>query len=261
MSLAQSNDDLFLSGDSSRLFINLELGCSSSCTYCYLPLEGMRLGKRPQKEMARSSEELLRRLQLDRRFRPGRDGTILSIGCFSECWDSATKPRTIELITELLPHDNWIQFATKREIHQRDLEPIIHSSNWRAQAVAYVSSAAVRRWTQFERGTAPPSTRFKSFSACVTSGVRSCLYIKPVLPSVTVLDADLYGQIMARYHVDAVVGDLFVPGLSVGDAVSPISKLLHVTEHPDADRLRCELAAFGRVFENSTKHLLSGGSP
>lgn len=88
--------------------------------------------------------------------------------------------------------------------------------------------------------------------------VRSCLYIKPVLPNVTIRDVDLFGEVMMQHNIDAVVGDLFVPGVSTGDVVSPISRLLHVTEHNDAAKLRNGLAAHGRVFDNSTKHLAQG---
>ena len=258
MSKLLPDEDFFLSGDSSRLFLNLELGCSSSCSYCYLPSEGLQLGKRPAKFLTRTPEALLHQLQSDHRFKPGRDGTILSIGCFSECWDSATRPGTIRLIEKLLVHDNWIQFATKREIKQRDLEPITTNSNWRSQAVAYVSSATIRQWSIFEKGTTMPEKRFNSFSACKAMNVRSCLYIKPVLPDVTIGDIDLYSKVMTQHDIDAVVGDLFVPGVSTGDVVSPISKLLHVTEHFDAAKLRNGLAAHGRVFDNSTKHLVQG---
>jgi DNA repair photolyase len=256
MSKKSFSEDFFLTGDSSRLFLNLELGCSSSCSYCYLPSEGMQLGKRPPSELSRTPEELLSQLQSDERFKPGRDGTLISIGCFSECWDLATRPRTIRLIQGLLAHDNWIQFATKREIHQRDLAPITRNPSWKGQAVAYISSASIRQWNLFERGTTRPDRRFRSFAACRELGVRSCLYIKPVLPEVTIRDMDLYSELMVQHDVDAVVGDLFVPGVATDEIASPISKLLHIAEHDDAVRLRTGLAVLGRVFENSTKHLL-----
>lgn len=251
----QANDELFVSGDGSRLFLNLELGCSSSCSYCYLPTENMQLGQRPPINSTRSPEELIYRLQADKMFKPGRDGTILSIGCFSECWDPAVRQKTIMLIKSLLLHDNWIQFATKREIHRRDLQPIVEDANWRGQAVAYISSATISKWHQFERGTTRPERRFKSFAVCTASGVRSCLYIKPVLPDVTIRDASLYGTLMKDRKVDVVVGDLFVPGVASGNTVSPISKLLHVADHADAVLLRTQLTQHGRVFKNSTKHL------
>lgn len=257
MSKTLLNDELFISGDSSRLFLNLELGCSSSCSYCYLPVEGMQVGKRPPQLLSCSPDELLRRLYSDRRFVPGRNGTILSIGCFSECWDSVTRPKTIQLIEGLLAHDNWIQFATKREIRQVDLELIVKNPNWRNQAVAYISSASIRKWSEVERGTTRPEKRFKSFSICNLLGVHSFLYIKPVLPGVTIHDIDLYGQLMVQYEIDAVVGDLFVSDVSAGNAISPISKFLSVTEHTDAAGLREGLARYGRVFENSTEHLLN----
>ena len=257
MSKKSSNKDNFLSGDSSRLFLNLELGCSSSCSYCYLPSEGMQLGGKLPLESSRTPAELLSQLQSDERFRPGRDGTILSIGCFSECWGPTTKARTAQLIQGLLAHDNWIQFATKREIHQSDLAMITRSPDWKGQVVAYISSASISQWNTLERGTTRPARRFKSFGACRDSGVHSCLYIKPVLPSVTIRDMDLYGEVMVRHDVDAVVGDLFVPGVASGEIASPISKFLHIAEHNDATRLRTGLATRGRVFENSTKHLLA----
>lgn len=253
-----SSKDFFLSGDSSRLFLNLELGCSSSCSYCYLPSEGLQLGKRPPSELSRTPEELLSQLQSDERFKPGRNGTLLSIGCFSECWDLATRPRTIQLIEGLLAYDNWIQFATKREILRRDLEPITKGPNWNGQAVAYISSATIRQWNLFERGTTRPDKRFRSFAACQEVGIRSCLYIKPVLPDVTIRDLDLYSELMRQHDVDAVVGDLFLPGVATGEIASPISGNLHVAEHDDAVKLRSGLAALGRVFENSTKHLGQG---
>lgn len=252
------SDELFIGGDASRLFLNLELGCNSSCSYCYLPSEGIPLGTRPQQSSTRSPEELLDQLRSDSRFMPGRDGTVLSIGCFSECWDSKTRPKTIQLIKALLPFDNWIQFATKREINQHDLRSIVSNSSWREQAVAYVSSATIRQWKKFERGTTRPERRFRSFSACRASGVRTCLYVKPVIPDVTVHDADLYGSLMQSQGVDVVVGDLFVPGLASDAALSPISGLLHVAQHPDATLLRRTFSKFGRVFESSTQHLTQG---
>lgn len=254
--MQRPHENLFISGDRSRLFLNLELGCNSSCSYCYLPPEGLQLGKRPVSSLARSPEELLHQLQADGRFVSGRDGTILSIGCFSECWDSATRPRTIRLIQGLLAFDNWIQFATKREIRQVDLLSIIKSPDWRMQAVAYISSATISQWAKFERGTTPPERRFRSFSACKASGVRSCLYVKPVLPGVTILDVDLYGSLMRTHRMDVVVGDLFIPGAPQGEASSPISLHLRVSEHADASLIRATLAESGRVFGNSTTHLL-----
>lgn len=255
MSSLHSAEDFFISGDARRLFLNLELGCGSSCSYCYLPTEGIQTGNRPQTEQRRSVPELLEQLFIDKRFVRGRSGTVLSIGCFSECWDSRTRPETIRLIQNLLPFDNWLQFATKRQITSSDLDAIVLSPYWRRQVVAYISTATISQWNSLERGTSPPVRRFKSFSACVAKDLRACLYVKPVLPGVTLQDVNSYGDIMKKYGVDAVVGELFIADSTPVPA--PISTKLHVAEHPEVIVIRDTLKQFGRVFDSSIQHLLT----
>ena len=250
-----SGESLFISGSTERIFLNLELGCSSSCSYCYLPSEELQISQRPLTTESLSPESLVAKLEADGRFVPGRSGTILSIGCFSECWDSQTRPQTIQLIQSLLKFDNWIQFATKRHISFSDLQKITSTEGWRQQVVAYMSTATITHWSEMERGTSPPMRRFKSFDACASLAVRAFLYIKPVLPGITLQDADRYGAIMQGFGVDAVVGDIFTS--AGGTEASPISRKLHVAEHPDVTALRQALSRFGRVFANSTQHLHS----
>ncbi len=255
MSTMLHNENLYISGDNTRLFLNLELGCGSSCSYCYLPAEGMRQGERLPLQLFCTPELLLEQLSRDARFVRGRHGTILSIGCFSECWNLAIKPQTIRLIENLLVFDNWIQFVTKCQIMEADLQAITSNSHWRDQVLAYISSATISQWQHYERDTTPPDQRFQSFAACAASGLRACLYIKPVLPGVTLQDADLYGSIMQTHGINAVVGDLFIANSDCRDTISVISRHLHVVEHPEVASLRSELERFGLVFENSTQNL------
>ncbi len=255
MSSLHSTEDFFISGDARRLFLNLELGCGSSCSYCYLPTEGIQTGNRPQTAQRRSASELLEQLFTDKRFVRGRAGTVLSIGCFSECWDSRTRPETIRLIQNLLPFNNWLQLATKRQITSSDLDSIVLSPHWRRQVVAYISTATISQWKSLERGTSPPAQRFKSFSACSAKDIRACLYVKPVLPGVTLQDLSYYGEIMKQYGVDAVVGELFIADST--PVLSPISTKLHVVEHSEVTVIRNTLKQFGRVFDSSVQHLLT----
>lgn len=248
-------DSLFISGTSDRLFLNLELGCGSSCSYCYLPGEGLATNNRPSASSKISPYELLRRLESDARFVPGRAGSILSIGCFSECWDSAGKSATVQLINSLLPYDNWVQFATKRQIVADDLITIVSDAHWNRQVVAYVSSATLTEWSTYERGTAPPQRRLSSFAACAKVGVAACLYVKPVLPGVTVNDADLYAGVIRDYGVPCVVGDLFTT--APAPTSSAISRSLYIAPNDDVGELRHILSLSGEVFATSVEHLRS----
>ena len=106
----------FVYGDSYRIFINTALGCDGGCQYCYLSKLGVS-GEQPEK----SVEEVLELLNGMEEYRPGRTGTILSFGCYSECWDGKNKRKTTELIRQLAKKENYIQLATKKEITFEEL--------------------------------------------------------------------------------------------------------------------------------------------
>ena len=241
----------YIYGDSKRLFLNTELGCASSCSYCYLPIEGYAIGSKVSMRM--SASQILKLLESNTQIVKGIKGTVLSIGCYSECWDSKNRNETIELILGLLSYGNPIQIATKRHIKQTDLLKILPKQAYPKQLRIYISSATISHWEKYELGTAPPRKRFESFSTCNELGLSSYLYIKPVLPSITIQDAYKYGEIMQKYNVPAIVGDRFEE--SGSDALSPISNKLVISPHDDVQLLRTVLTSFGRVFYNSTETL------
>lgn len=245
----------YIYGDARRLFINTELGCRSGCSYCYLPQIGLKINAEISDIKRASAGQILDALKIDPRFVAGKGGTLISVGCFSECWDAEARSSSIGLINGLLEFENSIQMATKREIKIKDLEKINISATRVGQFGVFVSSATISNWSTFERGTTSPEKRFNSFECCAKLGVRSFLYIKPVIPGVTILDAQLYGQLMERHGVPVVVGDAFIPAALDGD--SPISKRLMVSSHPDVDYLRAELKNFGNVFSNSDEAMKS----
>lgn len=254
MSQKSSDGSFFISGTQERLFLNLELGCNSSCSYCYLPIENIPIGIRPQ--LSISPEELFNLLIKDTRFISGKSGTILSIGCFSECFDKKNKKNTINFIKKILKFKNWVQVATKRQVFHNDLVEIISSEHWDSQLVVYISSATIAEWTAFESGTTKPNIRFKSFDACNALGVRSFLYIKPVITDVTIRDIENYSNLLEKFSIDAIVGDVFSASVLNTGERSPISENLVVTKPQDIDIIRLHLSRFGRVFSNSTDPLL-----
>lgn len=240
----------YISGNSARLFLNTELGCASSCEYCYLPAEGYPIGASADRALRISAQELLVQLEQDGRVKKGLQGTVFSIGCFSECWDNRNRKETLGLILGLLPFGNPIQMATKRRVNKEDLYKIVKSSHWQKQLFIFISSASVSKWAVLEKGTTSPVRRFESFKNCHDVGVKSFLYIKPVLPNVTINDVNYYGEIMDVNRVSAIVGDQFEKG---GEGrSSPISIGLKVKTHSDVDKIRVALSAYGKVYNNST---------
>lgn len=244
----------FIHGNSVRLFLNTELGCASSCSYCYLPSEGFPVNASPSETTQTTAKEILEYLSSDPRVITGEDGTIFSIGCFSECWDARNKSETISLIVGLLSFGNPIQLATKRKINFSDLELITNSPCWKNQLKIYISSATISSWHSHEKGTTRPDIRFKSFEACKQADIESFLYIKPVLPGLTIKDAAAYAALMDKYGIAAVVGDQFFENSEkITGSKSPISLNLTVAPINEAKELRDFLRSYGKVYENSTE--------
>lgn len=258
MSQTLLNIDKYISGDSHRLFINLSLGCSSQCNYCYLPIEGLPLSSHSLGLNLIKAESLLELLENDSRFISGPNGTIISIGCFSECWDATIRSETIILIQGLLKYSNPIQFATKRRIDENDVKKITEHPKWNRQVVAYISSATITYWRDYEKGTTPPDFRFQSFKNCKSNGMNACLYIKPVLQGITIKDIEKYTSIVIAENVDVVVGDIFIEDQNQFHATpSPISDLLIVEHNSDCHYIKNSLSKVCNVYTNSTNHLLA----
>jgi DNA repair photolyase len=195
----------FVYGDSERVFLNTTLGCRSSCSYCYLPSLDIPIGRRPISSA--TAREILRALEAEKSVVLGRNGTIFSIGCYSECWDSHARGETKRLIQSLLPLGNPVQFATKREVSEADIASFANQIKWRGQLTVFISCSTTSQWTKYEKGTAPPSRRFRAFRYQIALGIPCLLYIKPVIEGVTICDVNDFAAVLNAHRVDSVVGE------------------------------------------------------
>lgn len=243
-----------LFGEKSRLFINLDLGCSSECNYCYLPSEKIQIGRNNSNNNNQiSAQELHEQLCKDERFAPGPEGTLLSIGCYSETWDPRNRKNTVQLIKMLLRHGNNIQLATKRKIDSSDIKTIKEDEHWNKQLSIYISSTTLSHWKEYEKRTIPPHVRFLSFKSCADLDIPAALYIKPVLPGITVLDVNLFGELMQNHKIPCIVGDMFIENNN--GMASPISKKLFIAKDDESIIIRSRLSTFGPVFPTSEEAL------
>ena len=242
-------DGRYVFGNRVRIFLNLDLGCTSACSYCYLPQEGLEVGRRLQKTRAISADTLIAQLFKTGEFVAGKHGTVLSIGCFSETWDPANRPETIALIRKLAESENPIQVATKRQVTKDQLISIEKSLAWEGQLTFYLSSASVSAWKVHESKTEDPHQRLESLQYHHRHGAGFVLYIKPVLAGVTIQDLPFYKELLRRHPVPVVVGDRF-DTVETGSP-SPISSTLFIAEEDDIRTIRDELSTFSKVYANS----------
>lgn len=198
----------FVAGSRERIFINPSLGCDSNCSYCYLGSQGMEIGIKTAPPV--SAKKLFNEMMKKDFFVKGCSGTIISIGCFSECWSASNKKETIDFIRLALCLGNPIQAATKRQVTVEDILPIYKKIKWYGQLAIFISCATITDWRIYEKGTARPSERFKCISGLSSLGVAAFVYIKPVIRNVTYHDKEAFLNIMKETGCSAVVGKLFV---------------------------------------------------
>lgn len=238
----------FVYGDRKRIFINTALGCVSRCRYCYLP--DLEIGASPQYITAQEALKLLEQLEY---FVPGPDGTILSIGCYSECWDSHNRGETIELLEKLAPLGNYIQLATKRQVAKSDLIHMNEIALFPEQIGLYLSVPTICHSEEIEPGTDPIECRLAPLETISALDKLSCiLYIKPVLAGITIQDKHIYGNLIKRYGVKVVIGPLLQRTALGHGAVLVGEGTLREVRQEECTQLFQSLGRYGKVYMHST---------
>lgn len=196
--------------DENRLFINTCLGCTGKCAYCYLPKMGYSNKEKLDKIM--SAEEII--LFLKESNYNLSPNTLITLGCFSECWDEKNKSETTKLIKYFLSRGNQVQLSTKRQIGEEEISDILPLIKYYGQFIIFVSSSTISMHDTIEKNTEKIENRFKTFEL-IRKNIPVILYIKPVLKNITYKDIDLYKMYIEKYKIDnVVVGSIFTSELS-----------------------------------------------
>ncbi len=193
----------FVYGKKERMFINTEIGCRAKCSYCYLP----NLQQHQKRIDSISSHDACGFVERNPLFHRGEDGTILSIGCYSECFTETNILKTKEIIEQLMPYGNYIQLATKQEVPQSIIDAIIHHRRFEQQVIIYISIPTISAKDQLEEGTSPIRIRIRNIKRCVLNDIPVVLYIKPFIEGVTNKDIRLFMDISRNNNISVVIGE------------------------------------------------------
>jgi len=239
-----------LADNPKRIFINPTLGCLARCSYCYLPHIGLGFDSI---ESRYSAEQLIEYVVSNKNYIPGKTGSIISIGCYTESWYDFNKKATQDIIKYFTKTDNPVQLASKRVIDVSDLRSIANHISWDGQVSVYTSCSTISHWQRFERNTIPPYERFINFKLRTLEGLGSYLYIKPVIKGITIQDVAAFSKIIHENSIDVVVGSMFVLDESGQRKIAPIGGgILACSETEEEDVMIDKLSNFCRVYRNST---------
>lgn len=192
--------------DNNRIFINTCLGCNGGCSYCYLPKMGY--SNEIKNFKVKTAVEILNDISSSG-YILNKD-TLVTLGCFTECFNDYNKPYTIELVKYFLNMGNQVQLSTKKEITLEEGKLFTDVIKYLGQLVIFVSSSTIRKWEKIEKNTTKPYDRFKTFQLFLELNIPIVLYMKPVLQGITINDIDLYKNLINKYHIqDVVIGSIF----------------------------------------------------
>mgnify|MGYP000009406677 FL=1 len=235
--------------DNHRIFINSCLGCTGGCKYCYLAKSGY---DNNSKLKVKKAEEILS--ELNKSGLEISEKTLITLGCFSECWDDENKSETIKLIKYFLQKGNQVQLSTKKEISTNEMADIPNFIKYYGQLVVFLSSATISKHSSVEPNTDEPQKRFRTFRLKKELGIPTVLYIKPVLQGITINDVEEYKEVIRNYGIqDVVVGSLFTEQQNSETVHFSNENKLFYNPVSDEEVIKRQLSECARVYTRSSQ--------
>ena len=245
-------EKLLVSGQRNRLFINTGIGCKGGCQYCYLPNIGLvEVIKNVDKSLIINEVE---KREKDGEFITGSQGTIVSFGCYTECWDKSIRNLTLEMLLYFLAKGNYIQISTKEFIRQADIELLCNHLMFKNQLTINVSMPVYYEAKLIEPNTEDVNKRIENFKYNKQYGIDVLLYIKPVLQDITIRSLDVYRQLIQRYDLSVVVGKYLHVNREKGDSLQMVGQQEMWQVESEQQRELVEiLRRITKVYENSVQ--------
>lgn len=238
----------FVYGNEDRIFVNTDIGCRAKCSYCYLP----HLVN--QDEITQiSAQKAITFVENNPQFEEGEEGTILSIGCYSECLDEANVLKTKELIEHFVSYGNYIQLATKQEVPQIIMDTIIKNRKFENQVSIYISMPTMTAINRLEEGTTSVNIRLKNIRRCIISSIPVVLYIKPFIEGITDEDTDLFLNILEESGIPVIIGGFLSTSRSLEIADVGEQKLYEHAESIAYKRFVSSFSEKSLYYKHSTE--------
>lgn len=244
-------ESLLVSGDSKRIFINTAIGCKAGCKYCYLRNVGIDdVVKKFDKSII--LDEIKKREE-KKLFVNGPKGTIVSFGCFTECWDEEVKTLTMDILKFFIEKGNYIQIASKKSFQEKEIKVLGEMLKYPNQVTINVSLPVYGQAAKIEPYAEWTERRIENFSYNKKYNIDTVLYIKPVLENITIKDLDVYIDLITKYELKVVVGELLETQKNEDTRYQIIGeKKMWPKSSEQQKYIVSKLSEITRVYENST---------
>ena len=188
-----------------KVFISSDLYCSMKCKFCFV--ESIKNEHLRQTEDAAQIFTLI--VTNDRRYQPGPGGTNIMLGGFTDPFLASNFEFTLEFLRLLHPFKNMVHIATRVPLKPeqvKKLEP--YKSN-------IFINISISTYNNITPAVEPKNQkqRFEFSKILVDAGFDVSLFVRPVIPKVTLEDTPKIIDEAKRAGVKfATIGGLYVDG-------------------------------------------------
>lgn len=245
-------ESLLVSGNRERIFINTAIGCDAGCKYCYLPdIEIHEVVKKIDKQLILNE---INKREVEKKFVKGPKGTIVSFGCFTECWNEDVRNLTIDMLLYFINKGNYIQIATKEYIQKEDIEFLSRNLKYQNQVTINVSLPVFKDAIWIEPYAERVKTRIRNFEYNKKYNIDTILYIKPVLENITIGDLDTYIKLISEYQLKVVVGNFLSVQKDMNTEYQMVgNRKMWLKDTNQQKEIVKQLSKITMVYENSTE--------
>ena len=188
------------------LTIHTGLGCKFGCIYCYIYDMGFTFKPKPYHL---TGLQLAYAVASNPSIVLGLNGTPVAFGSITEPFMKETADKAIEYMKAISNYlGNPIQFSTKAHLRE-DLCSKISSIEDRVSAL--ITIVTLKAHGILEPGAPSPDERFESIRNLSKMGVHTILFMRPILPKLTDLEAE---EILSR-ALDAGVRGVIIGSMRV----------------------------------------------
>ncbi len=214
--------------------VHTGIGCSLCCTYCYIYDMGF---PRKVTKYPLTGLEMLYALTINPYFAPGRGGTMIAMGAVSEPFLQETLDRSLEYIKTFGTIGNPTQISTKVPIDEHYVKIIAEACPHISFLVTVIS---LRNYRKLEPLAPNPEDRLRFCGILTRYGIHVSIFMRPIIPGITDVEAEDILNIAKSYGVkNVVLGTLRVTKrifknlLKVGiDLSNRISRLSDRDQYP-----------------------------
>ena len=189
--------------------IHTGIGCSFGCVYCYVPDMGFPMRPRPY---PLDPLQLVYALSINPYVIPRR--TLAAFGSVTEPFLKETRERALAYMREV---SRWLelplQVSTKAVLDDEIIKSLLSSD--RNFSVLVSVSVIGKEAKKLEPNAPPPEERLEGAGRAVKKGLKVTLFLRPIIPQITDIQAERIFEIaLSRGVREVVLGTLRVtPGI------------------------------------------------